>query len=136
VFIQPDNAIKTNRNGSKTWAIEEETLSPAPSSVKPDLQPNQRNRISGHYGINDRSSSLKNDLDAKLTCQNSTTYFPYRYGGPPPSRPLASGPNHFDNVERIDATPAGSNCTLQISGYRVSGAQAYALVIPGARRLN
>src|SRR5215510_742420 len=69
LFIHPDNAINMNRNGSKTWAIEEETLSPAPSSFKPVLQPNQRNRISGHYGI------VRNQLESHLIPGGSRILF-------------------------------------------------------------
>src|SRR3954468_16432756 len=49
-FIHPDTAIKTNRNGSKQLAIAEATLSQHRSRPR-DLQPNQKDRFSGHYGV-------------------------------------------------------------------------------------
>src|SRR5215471_16744817 len=50
-FIQPDTAMRTNRNGSKNLAITEVTLSPVPVGAAAHLSPNQAHRFFGHYGF-------------------------------------------------------------------------------------
>ncbi len=50
-FIQPDNAIRTNRNGSRRLVIAELALSPPLDCRYLDLPSNLSDRVSGRYGL-------------------------------------------------------------------------------------
>jgi hypothetical protein len=84
---------------------------------------------------NDPTPSLVNDLDLLLRGPGpAMLHHPFRLDPAHPSYALTNGPNRVDPVERIDADVTGPGTwTLQVSGFRVSGVQPYALVISGAQ---
>src|SRR4051812_21804590 len=49
-FIQPDNAITTNRNGSRRWVIANDHYRRR-GLQHLDIPSNLTDRVSGHYGI-------------------------------------------------------------------------------------
>jgi hypothetical protein len=84
--------------------------------------------------LNDTSRKLVNDLDIRIT-KNNTTYYPWMLNPATPSVPATKGDNYRDNVERIniDSTNSGDTYTITIShkSSLTNGLQAYSLLVSG-----
>ncbi|WP_333667209.1 S8 family serine peptidase, partial [Flavobacterium sp.] len=88
----------------------------------------------GDLGDNDPTPALVNDLDIRIT-KNNSTYYPWRLDPDPNNPAIRTGDNNVDNVEqvKIDAPTAAGDYTITIShkGNLQGGSQNYSLVVTG-----
>ena len=87
----------------------------------------------GNLPANDATAALVNDLDIRVT-RNNTSYFPWKLTSDPTSPAIRTGDNNKDNVEQVKIdSPAAGTYTITVSHKRalVTGSQKYSLVITG-----
>jgi hypothetical protein len=88
-------------------------------------------------GLDDEHSALVNDLELTVTDPAGLVFFPWSLDPRHPAAPASnSGPNHRDNVERVDV--AGEAVIAGEWRIRVTGpgaTQAFALAVSGLDRL-
>ncbi len=90
------------------------------------------------YSLDPTDPMLVNDLDLKVT-QGSTTYYPWKLDGSNPSAAATNnGPNHVDNVEKVEInSPSAGTYTIEVSitgtlaKSNGNGEQAFALIVSG-----
>lgn len=82
--------------------------------------------------LNSASPALVNDLDIKIT-KNNTTFFPYSLTANANSNAIATGQNNVDNIEKVNvASPSGSyTITVTHKGTLQNGPHNFALVVTG-----
>ncbi len=87
----------------------------------------------GNLSPNDPTPALVNDLDIRIT-KNNSTYFPWKLDTDPNNIAIRTSDNTVDNVEQVKIdNPTNSDYTITINhkGTLQTGKQNYALVITG-----
>lgn len=94
--------------------------------------------ISGNVrtaALNDRTPSLVNDLDIRVTrISDNQVFFPFKLNPENPSAAATTGDNVVDNIEQVlIAAPQAGTYTISIGHKKtlVGGAQPFALLISG-----
>jgi len=93
------------------------------------------------YSLDPSTPMLVNDLDLKIT-RNGTTYYPWKLDrNNPGTAATNSGPNHVDNVEKVEiANPTAGTYVVEVSftgslqktnSLNANGQQAFALMVSG-----
>ena len=147
-LLNAKRAAETIRdNGLSTWVSEQDLQqgesfsmtinaigglnNPLSASITWTDLPGDANN--GQREANDLFRSLVNDLDIKIT-RNNTTFFPWKLQEDPTLPAVRNGENDVDNVElvRID-NPAAGNYTITVThkGNLVTGKQDFSLVVTG-----
>ena len=147
-LLNAKRAAETIRdNGLSTWVSEQDLQqgesfsmtinaigglnNPLSASITWTDLPGEANN--GQREANDLFRSLVNDLDIKIT-RNNTTFFPWKLQEDPTLPAVRNGENNVDNVElvRID-NPVAGNYTITVThkGNLVTGKQDFSLVVTG-----
>lgn len=82
--------------------------------------------------LNSTTPALVNDLDIKIT-KNNTTFYPYRLTSNAGANAVATGTNDVDNIEKVDVANATGSYTITVThkGTLQNGPQNFGLVVTG-----
>lgn len=119
------------QGGSKTYTVYSNGTSPLMASITWTDVPGEANN--SQYPANDLRRALVNDLDIRIT-RNNTTFFPWRLNNDPTQESIRTGDNNVDNVElvAIDNPIAGTyTITITHKGNLVSGKQDFSFIATG-----